>query len=114
MAVEIVGLWAGDLPLGSHWLLDRVSEEAREQNIDVTWYRNAGRPVGLFRLYADQPRPATQVASLTLVDGVLTVAGRAVGEPQVVDLRVAGVGAAVPAGDGAPAAAHRPLVVQVV
>lgn len=83
VAVELGVLRAGALPLGSHWLMDRISEAVQEYNMAVTWYRNEGRPVGLFRLYADQPRPPTLLRSVTITDGALTVIGRATSEAGV-------------------------------
>ena len=77
VAVELSGMWLGGLPFGTQWLLDWVSEAAREQNIDVTWYRHDGKPVGLFRFYADQPYPSTQIRTVKITDGAVTVAGRA-------------------------------------
>lgn len=76
VAVELCGLRAGGLPVGGHWLMDRVTEAVRDQNIEVTWYRHAGHPVGLFRLFADQSRPATQFRSLTVADGAVAVTGQ--------------------------------------
>ena len=58
------GLRAGQLPITSQSILDSIAEAARGSNIEVTWYRNGSNPVGLFRLYADQPRPAAQVLTL--------------------------------------------------
>lgn len=75
IAVEICDLRAGGLPVGSQSVLDSITESARDSNIDVTWYRNRGNPVGLFRLYADQPRPAAQVRTLEVKDGCIVVAG---------------------------------------
>jgi hypothetical protein len=76
IAVELGGLKAGGLPVGSHWLMDRIADAVREFNCEVTWYRHEGRPVGLFRLYADQSRPATQLRAVTIADGAVTLAGR--------------------------------------
>lgn len=76
LAVELCGMWAGGLPLGVQSLLDDISEAARGRNVTVTWYRHDGHPVGLFRLYADQVRPTTQVRRLKIEDGRLTVAGK--------------------------------------
>ncbi len=84
VAVELGGLRAGTMPIGSHWLMDRITDAVREYNMEVTWYRHEGRPVGLFHLYADQPRPATQLRSVTVADGALTVIGRATSEAGVV------------------------------
>lgn len=77
VAVELSGMWLGGLPFGTQWVLDWVSEAAREQNIDVTWYRHDGKPVGLFRFYADQPYPTTQIRTVKIANGSVTIAGRA-------------------------------------
>lgn len=84
VAVELGSLRAGALPIGSHWLMDRISDEVRQYNMDVTWYRHEGRPVGLFKLFADAPRPPTRLRSVTLADGSVTISGRATGEAGVV------------------------------
>jgi hypothetical protein len=75
IAVEVCDLSAGGLPIGSQSILDSITESARNSNVEVTWYRNKGNPVGLFRLYADQPRPAAQVRTLEVKDGMIVVAG---------------------------------------
>ncbi len=76
IAIEVCDLCAGGLPFGSQSILDTISESLRDSNVEVTWYRKEGKPVGLFRLYADQPRPAAQVMTLTVSDGKIVVAGK--------------------------------------
>jgi hypothetical protein len=76
VAVELAGMWLGGLPFGTQWLLDWVTEAAHERNIDVTWYRHNGHPVGLFRFYADQPYPVVQIRTVKIADGGVSVAGR--------------------------------------
>ena len=76
VALELCGVWAGAVSLGSQSILDRISEAARDSNIVITWYRHDGHPVGLCQFYADQPRPTTQIAQLTAGDGKFTVKGR--------------------------------------
>lgn len=76
VAVEVCDLRAGALPGGSQSILDGITEAARGSNVEVTWYRHRGNPVGLFRLYADQPRPSSQIVTLEVRDGQVTVAGR--------------------------------------
>ena len=76
IAMEVSELCAGGLPFGSQSILDAISESVRSSNVEVTWYRNRGKPVGLFRLYADQPRPAAQVFKLKVEDGKIDVAGK--------------------------------------
>jgi hypothetical protein len=76
VALEIVGMWAGGLPLGTQSMLDSISETARDSNVVATWYRNEGHPVGVFRFYADQARPTTQIRRFKIEEGRLTVMGR--------------------------------------
>lgn len=75
-AVEVVDLKAGRLPFGSQSILDRIGDVARDSSIEATWYRNKSKPVGLFRFFARQPRATSQVLTLAVKDGKLTVAGR--------------------------------------
>src|SRR4051812_34417752 len=60
IAVELCGLSVGGIPLGTHALMEFVTEAARDQNADVTWYRTGGHPVALLRLQANQNRPTLQ------------------------------------------------------
>ncbi|CAN5183979.1 hypothetical protein BH11PLA2_BH11PLA2_29460 [soil metagenome] len=76
MAVEIVGLNAGSLPISGQSFLESIADAAHESNVDVTWYRNDGNPVGLFRFYANQLRPATQIHTLKVAEGKVTLGGR--------------------------------------
>ncbi|MGL6095110.1 MAG: hypothetical protein ACRC7O_04820 [Fimbriiglobus sp.] len=76
VAVEFVGMWVGGLPIGTQSILDTITEAARDSNIVVTWFRQDGHPVGVFRFYADQARPTTQIRRLTVGDGRITVAGK--------------------------------------
>lgn len=77
LAVEITSIKAGLLPIAGQSVLDRVTEAARSSNIEVAWYRNNGKPVGIFRLFADQSRrQPKQIRALQVRDGKLTIAGR--------------------------------------
>ncbi|MBA4063704.1 MAG: hypothetical protein C0501_08325 [Isosphaera sp.] len=76
VAVEVCDLRAGRLAVGAQTVLDAVAEAARASNVEVTWYRHGGNPVGLFRFFPDQPRPASHVLTLEVRDGGVTVAGR--------------------------------------
>lgn len=83
MAVEVCDLRAGSLGVGSQSILDAIGDAARGSNIDVVWYRYKGNPIGLFRFFPDQPRPASQVLTLETRDGKIVIAGRSVSaEPQ--------------------------------
>lgn len=77
LAVEISSIKAGLIPIAGQSILDRVTEAARESNIEVAWYRNNGKPVGIFRLFADQSRrQPKQIRAVQIRDGHLTIAGR--------------------------------------
>ncbi|MGL4419576.1 MAG: hypothetical protein ACRCZF_02830 [Gemmataceae bacterium] len=76
IALELRGLKAGALPLGCQSLLDQITDLAQESNIEVTWYRHEGNPVGMFRFYADQLRPTTQIHTFRIRDGQIAMAGR--------------------------------------
>ncbi|HVK17692.1 MAG TPA: hypothetical protein VM533_12150 [Fimbriiglobus sp.] len=78
VAVELVGMRAGVLPVELQWFrgLDAIAEAVQDRNVDVSWYRHDGHLVGVFRLYADQPRPPTQLQTVMVADGRVTVAGR--------------------------------------
>ncbi len=82
MAVEVCDLRAGQLSVGAQSVLDAIAETARGSNIDVTWYRHNGNPVGLFRFFPDQPRPASQVLTLEVREGRIVVAGRSLADSQ--------------------------------
>ncbi|MDY3558285.1 hypothetical protein R5W23_004980 [Gemmata sp. JC673] len=75
-AVEVCDLKAGAIPFGSQSILDRIGDVARESSMSVTWYRNKSNPVGVFKFFAKQPRPTSQILTLEVKDGKLAIAGR--------------------------------------
>jgi hypothetical protein len=81
IALELRGLYAGSLPIAAQSLLESVSETARQNNIDITWYRHQGNPVALLRFQADQDRPTYRLDHLVLEPGVIRVDGRSVEAP---------------------------------
>jgi hypothetical protein len=76
LAMEVISLQAGSLPLSTGSLLDYISEAARRENIDITWYRHEGHPVAVMRFQSDLTRPTFQFDQVDLKDGRLTIAGR--------------------------------------
>ena len=68
----------GSLPVSAQSLLERVSEAARRQDIEVTWYRHEGNPVALLRFQANQPRPTVRLEKLELQEGLLVIGGHSV------------------------------------
>jgi hypothetical protein len=75
IALELQGVHAGSLPISSQSLLEKVSEIARRQNIEVTWYRHNGNPVALLHFVSTKPRPTVVLQNLVLQDGALTLGG---------------------------------------
>jgi hypothetical protein len=76
LAVEIISLQAGSLPLSTSVILDDISEAVRRWNIEITWFRHDGHPVAILRFQADQSRPTFQFDSVDMNNGKLTVWGR--------------------------------------
>jgi hypothetical protein len=76
VVLELQGLHAGSLPISAQSLLEQISDIARRNNIDVTWYRHNGNPVALLRFPTDA-RSTVQLHQLQLSSGKLTIVGRA-------------------------------------
>jgi hypothetical protein len=76
VVLELKGLRAGSLPISAQSLLERISEAARSQNLDVTWYRHNGNPVAVLRFQPYQNRPTFQLQRLELGEGTLLITGR--------------------------------------
>jgi hypothetical protein len=78
VALELQGLHAGSVPIAAQSLLERVSETARQNNIEVTWYRHKGYPVALLRFQADQDHPTYRLERLKLHQGEIEIRGRSI------------------------------------
>jgi len=76
LAMEIVSLQAGSLPLSTGTLLDYISEAARREYIDIAWYRHDGHPVAIMRFQSDLTRPTFQFHQFELKGGELRIVGR--------------------------------------
>ena len=76
LAVEFDSLRAGSLPFGIKSFQDRITDLARQQNIDVEWFRNDGKPTALLRFQADRREPTFQLLELSLRDGEFAIRGR--------------------------------------
>ncbi len=100
IVLELQSLHAGALPVAAQSLLERISEAARQNNVDVTWYRHDGHPVALLRFQADQDRPTVKLEHLCLKPGVLEIQGRSMETPAV---------RAEPAAEDASAPAPKPV-----
>jgi hypothetical protein len=78
IALELQGLHAGSMPIAAQSLLEQISETARQNGIDVIWYRYHGNPVALLKFQANQPHPTIQFVDLQLDTGKLVISGRAI------------------------------------
>lgn len=76
VAVKLESLRAGALPFKAQWLLEQISEVARQNGIEVTWYRHEGQPVALLRFQADQARSTLQLKAIQVESGRITIQGR--------------------------------------
>jgi hypothetical protein len=75
LAVCIEGLHAGAVPFKAQWLLERLSEAARQHDIDISWYRHDGHPVAILRFQANQARPTLKLRHVRIEPGMLTIHG---------------------------------------
>jgi hypothetical protein len=75
VAVSLERFQAGLVPYSAHWLLERISEAARQNGIEVSWYRYEGSPVALVRFQADQPRPTLQLRAVRFKSGSISIHG---------------------------------------
>jgi len=76
VAVEVVNLRAGVLPISRQIVLDQITEIAHRKNIDVKWYHREGNPVAILKLQADQPRPTILLQRFELQPGKIVIVGR--------------------------------------
>jgi hypothetical protein len=76
MAMRLEHIDAGMVPFSAQWLLERISEVARNNGIEVSWFRHEGYPVALIRFQADQARPTLQLEDVRFEQGSITIHGR--------------------------------------
>jgi hypothetical protein len=78
VGLELQGMQAGALPISAQSLLEHVSEAARRQNVEVTWYRYDGNPVALLRFQSRRSRATVQLQQLELQPGKLMIQGHSI------------------------------------
>jgi hypothetical protein len=83
VALELQSLHVGALPISAQSLLERISEKAREHDIEVTWYRYRGNPVALLRFQADQELPTYRLDHIAFKDHEIGVWGRSSDAPPI-------------------------------
>src|SRR5262245_7385740 len=66
VGLELLGLHAGALPISAQSLLEHVSEAARRNGVDVSWFRHSGHPVALLHFGPDQPRTTVHLKHVEL------------------------------------------------
>lgn len=76
VAIELVGVHAGAVPISPQSVLEQIAEQARQWNLEVNWYRHGGHPVALVRIQPDRPMPSVLVQRLELQDGKLLIEGK--------------------------------------
>jgi hypothetical protein len=76
VALQLEGFRAGAMPFAAQWLLEQISETARQNGIEVTWYRHEGHPVALLRFQYDQARPTLQLKAIQFEPGRITIHGK--------------------------------------
>lgn len=96
VVLEIERIRAGALQISAQSILERMSEVARRQDIEVTWYRRAGKPVALLRFGAGRSDSGVQLEQLRLQDGMLTISGRDRSKPSVGEGEVTAAGTVPP------------------
>jgi hypothetical protein len=79
VALEVIGMRAGALPISATSMLERFSETLRRQEVDVNWYRYNGHPVALLRLPSADRTPLVQLRRLSLQEHALVVGGQPFG-----------------------------------
>ena len=75
LALCLKGFHAGAVPFKAQWLLDQLSEVARQNDVEVSWYRHEGHPVAILHFQAGQPRPTIKLKNVRIEQGQLTVSG---------------------------------------
>ena len=83
VALELLGLHAGALPISAQSLLEYVSDAARRMTftdgqrvVDVSWFRHNGHPVALLRFGPDRPRSTVHLTHVELKAGQIILQGR--------------------------------------
>ena len=78
IAIRILSAKAGAIPIHPQAILERISESATQNGMDVSWFRHNGCPVAILRFQADRPRPTFLLRSLAIDKGLLVIRGSSV------------------------------------
>lgn len=80
VALQLIGLRAGSVPLTSKFLMHQLTAMVQSQNmdIDVSWHRHEGHLVALLRFNASRPRPTNVLDTLKVGQGKIVISGGSV------------------------------------
>ncbi len=76
IAIQICSLKAGAVPITLLSMFEKISDSARQNGIEISWYRHQSKPVAVLRFQADQPRPTMLLQALEIERGFLTLRGK--------------------------------------
>ncbi len=76
VALKLLGLQAGSLPIGAQTLLDNLSELVENNGVQIDWYRHEGRPVALLRFQPGQNDSAVELQAVQLGQGSIQIRGK--------------------------------------
>ena len=83
LCLQLESIKAGLLPLSAQWLLEQFADSARQNSIEVNWYRHEGLPVALLRFQADKAKPTLAMEAIQVEQGTITIQGRTI-DPRAV------------------------------
>lgn len=82
IAVELVSVKVGMLPLSTKSFQEEIAERLRKENVRLNWYRKDGHPVAILRLQADKRESGVVLEKLEINQGRCYLQGRTL-DPQV-------------------------------
>jgi hypothetical protein len=78
IALKLLGLQAGSLPIGAQALLDDLTKMLEHNGIQVDWYRDDDAPVAVLRFSADTREPTMQLQYVKVEKGSIRLRGKPV------------------------------------
>jgi hypothetical protein len=76
VALQILGLQAGSLPICAQTLLDSLEQTLENNGIQVNWYRYEGHPVALLRFQSEQRDTTAKLTLLKVNQGNIVIRGK--------------------------------------
>jgi len=81
VAIEIVSLRSGAIPLSKNWVMDRLTRWAGDRGAELNWYRGDANPIGVCRLRARLSQPDLLLKVLIVNDDRLSIGGKSLAAP---------------------------------